>query len=274
MKKDYVVYHKKDYDFLNGWYFYQFVKNKKYTDINHSHDFYEIIYVINGTVTKNIDGSTIKMKKCDFIILSPGDTHFFKAQSDDAFIFSLSVDVNRFGEIKHFMNAPETSIKIYPDEDNYIFQKIERLIYAETNSRLNIVSDIIMLMFMSLDNIDTDTHDSNIIILKKALAEIKKPDNLSGGVNRLASLSGFSRMHLNRLVKKYYNSTPHKLIIKIKMDIAVELLKSTNLTIEQIAEYTCFDSVSHFYCVFKAFFGISPAKYKKQLIQSSNTYPI
>jgi len=52
-------------------------------------------------------------------------------------------------------------------------------------------------------------------------------------------------------------------INKVKLEQAAHLLKETNLKIETVGFDCGFDSPSHFYKCFKKYYGVSPARFKK-----------
>ena len=88
-----------------GNYIFQFVQERQLSDIYHSHDFYEIYFVIYGSCTTVINEKNYSFEENDFCILRPNDRHRFCAQSDDLQLLCLSVEKNEFEKIINIYSA-------------------------------------------------------------------------------------------------------------------------------------------------------------------------
>ena len=89
-------------------------------------------------------------------------------------------------------------------------------------------------------------------------------ENLKGGVDRFVELSGYSRTHLNRLLKEHLNTTPHDFIMNLRLSEAYNALILTDTHIEEICANVGYESFSHFQKIFKAKYGITPACARKK----------
>lgn len=81
-------------------------------------------------------------------------------------------------------------------------------------------------------------------------------------VEELATLSNMSTSTFKREFKKIFNDNPANYIRTKKMMKAEELIKQTNLRINEIAEECGFEDVSHFSNTFFKFFGKYPTFYR------------
>lgn len=68
--------------------------------------------------------------------------------------------------------------------------------------------------------------------------------------------------YFSTLFKRSYGTSFIEYVNALKIAMAVELMESTDLSIQEIASECGFKSLSNFYKVFKERYGISPAKYK------------
>ena len=120
-----------------------------------------------------------------------------------------------------------------------------------------------MKLFYSM--IEYNLQGNNIVPQQLLLAidSFRKPENINGGVAKLAELSHYSKMQLCRLIKKYFGKTPIDLILDIKMNLAKEYLEKTSYSIEKIAYDIGFSSVGQLYSVFKKQHNCTPSKYRK-----------
>ena len=79
----------------------------------------------------------------------------------------------------------------------------------------------------------------------------------------LSQKFGISKYHLAREFKRYIGTPPNEYLILIRINHAKELLKYSDLTVEQIA-YSCgFHHVSHFISLFKKHEKNTPLQYRK-----------
>lgn len=72
-----------------------------------------------------------------------------------------------------------------------------------------------------------------------------------------------SRSHISHLFKKSCGYSFKEYCNNLKLDIAADMLKTTDLPVTQVALESGFNDVSYFIKMFKTKFGLSPMKYKK-----------
>lgn len=83
------------------------------------------------------------------------------------------------------------------------------------------------------------------------------------GVPELAKKSGLSQMQIYRKLKALTNKTPSQFIRSCRLNKAVELLKSTDLNVSEIAYEVGFSDPNYFSRTFHQEFGAPPAQYRK-----------
>ena len=102
--------------------------------------------------------------------------------------------------------------------------------------------------------------------LVRARDKMRKKVHLSAGIDAFVKLSGRSREHLGRSMKKYYNETPQEYINRLKVQDAAKLLCSTRMSIDQVMFECGFRNLSYFRRCFKKNFSITPGRYRRQAI--------
>ncbi|HJA67975.1 hypothetical protein B5F07_15850 [Lachnoclostridium sp. An169] len=83
-------------------------------------------------------------------------------------------------------------------------------------------------------------------------------------VKALAGMVFLSADHLTRMFKKEYGKTVSDYILEKRMDLARELLRSSDLTITMVAGRIGFSSYSHFTEQFKKIYGMTPRKFQRE----------
>jgi transcriptional regulator GlxA family with amidase domain len=76
-----------------------------------------------------------------------------------------------------------------------------------------------------------------------------------------------SPYYLNRAFRAQVGVPPHRYLIGLRVDRAAELLLHTPLTVTQICHRVGFGSLSHFITTFRRHRGLSPARYRRMMIQ-------
>ena len=75
---------------------------------------------------------------------------------------------------------------------------------------------------------------------------------------------GINEKKFKQSFKKYFNQTPYAFYIDKKLDRAMELLKTSHMSIEEVAYSVGYNTKSGFNEAFKKKFGMTPGKVKKK----------
>jgi transcriptional regulator GlxA family with amidase domain len=97
-------------------------------------------------------------------------------------------------------------------------------------------------------------------------AQLRMQNNLSHSsisLKKLATVVGMSQRNLTRRFKAATDMTPVQYLQRRRLDEAKELLKTTNLSIKEIAYRVGYIDVSYFSKIFKGFFTITPREFRK-----------
>ncbi len=92
----------------------------------------------------------------------------------------------------------------------------------------------------------------------------KNIDNEELDANELAGHLNMSKTQLYRKIKALTGFTPHGLIKNYRLKKAVELLRTSSLTVSEIIYETGFKNRTYFYRSFKEMYGTSPMDYVKK----------
>lgn len=82
------------------------------------------------------------------------------------------------------------------------------------------------------------------------------------GLEQIADYAGLSKYHFNRLFTRTTGQTPIQHLTQIRLEKAVDLIKNTALSFEEIAKQVGYTGGSYFTKVFKHHIGCSPSDYR------------
>ncbi len=86
--------------------------------------------------------------------------------------------------------------------------------------------------------------------------------------NELCNSTGLKYAHFSTLFVKAFGMSPVRLVTKMKIDYAKELLVTNRFSVSEIAEMCGFDNTYYFSNVFKKQTGFSPTKYLSEIYDS------
>lgn len=90
-----------------------------------------------------------------------------------------------------------------------------------------------------------------------------KQDKVS--VTQLAKLSALSETYFRQLFRQLYGVSPCRYITNLRLELALQLLRSQLYTVSEVSEKVGFRDVKYFERVFKQHYHMTPAVCKKQI---------
>ena len=261
----------------------------RFTDFPlHNHNYIEIMYVYNGSITHIIDGNEISMQKGDILFMNQHVRHSIKrAEKED-------IGIN-FIILPEFFDIPLTMMK--NDKENFLSEflldalridsKKPQYLHFKTqdisaieNLMENIISSLILdeksdeniiqftmgLIFLYLlNNIEAIDEDSlqggHDIMVEAAIRYIKKRYK-DASLTELSKSMHQTPSNMSKIIKKSTGSTFLELMQKRRLEKASIFLSETKMTIQEIMNAVGYENSSYFYNMFKEEFGVSPRKYR------------
>lgn len=106
--------------------------------------------------------------------------------------------------------------------------------------------------------------DSNVLVQKKMLDFIRTHYAEKLSVDAIAAAGGVCRTKCWQIFRKYLNQTPNDYLNSFRLEKGMQLLKSTRMSITEIAESCGFSSASYFTELFTRQKGCSPTQYRRK----------
>lgn len=106
--------------------------------------------------------------------------------------------------------------------------------------------------------------DGNVLIQKKMLDFIRTHYAEKLSVDAIAASGGVCRTKCWQIFRKYLGQTPNDYLNSFRLEKGMQLLKSTRMSVTEIAEACGFNSASYFTELFTRQKGCSPTQYRRK----------
>ena len=252
-------------------------KMKNWHDNTHSHDFVEIVFVVDGKGVLKIDDNSYDICKGDILIYNPGLRHAERSDSKDPLsLYFIALDRLEITGLAPNHILPEKYDIIYHSEDmDGVFFNLFDTIIDETQKKeifyAEVAQDSARMIVMYIFRIINKTCSGNPILDKStAFADAAKyidkhfKENIT--LDILAEKCHVNKYYLAHSFSMYQNMTIGEYILQKRLSEAKALLTTTTLRISAVIENCGFNDQSYFCRVFKKNTGMTPSQYRKKQI--------
>lgn len=246
--------------------------------VYHGHTDWELLLVLQGKIVQELNGTSTILTPGMGCLIGPKDQHALIYPNNQKNDFQGVCILIRDCYFKEFlqMYSPTLYEELLSHKESLYFSISHNSIEKYTNLLLsvqnyndlskehchqqcNIVFTYLLLKIMEKQVSPFYIPDE----LQDFVRQLNNPSITKEDLQRLQDSLPYSYSQLTRLFKKSMQCTITQYVNQTKMNYAKELLSSTDLPISQIAEELNFDSVAHFYTLFKRTFNVTPLQYRK-----------
>ena len=273
---DMIAMKKNDFMDMNYSVHYQFITRNTIMIAAHSHDFWEIFYVIRGSVRHCIGGSSDLLDEGSVILLHPGDMHSFEAPDDDGEFLNFAISDELVSQTCNFL---ELSISDLYDikgplrtgkVKNGIDGLAERLRNLNSSGeavagRSRELKTIAAELVLTITRVHSSERDSAGAPpwLKQIIGEMSKPENIEQGIACVAKKRGYNARLLNKTLERCYGVKSGEYSTGLRLNYAANLLANTDIDVLSISLQVGYGSLSYFIKLFKKRYSVSPLQYRK-----------
>ncbi|MEG1528164.1 MAG: AraC family transcriptional regulator [Clostridia bacterium] len=238
--------------------------------------FYQIVYIGNGEKEYTIENKLCLAKANSFVLIPPSTKYSYKNFSGAQLHISFDVfylDIIDEVILHHCFNNRIIHLDMAQQCGINLVNMVKEI---EKEYNMNIKQDNLLLKLLvselvlrinryALENDSLTLQLSNSTCL---MEDIRNYINNNFASCTLASLSKtfyVSTSHLSREFKKMFEINISDFIISKKIALAINLLRNTKQSMEQIATECGFSSANYFGLRFKQEMGMSPMAYQKSV---------
>lgn len=244
------------------------------------HDFWEVVYVIDGEVIISADENVHEFKSGDIIFHKPLELHKFNVVGDNGaemFIFSFTMSGPLCNNMErrafHLDKYNRSIIKNFIEYVEYNVRHCEQIesvesfgdvlkYFADDNMFLQTVANYIGRIVLSLAGVQNPlpkakTHETEQF--KTALEIMNERISEQLTVDDLANMLNISVSSLKRLFDKYAGMSVHKYFLTLKIKTATVLLKG-GMSVNEVSDALGFSSQGYFSATYKRETGNNPSQ--------------
>jgi len=254
----------------------------------HRHDFYEVLFLTQGSGYHIIDSTQYEIKPPCVFFLSPGQAHKLELSKDIAgYIFLFTSEFyllhksnkNKLLELPFFFNINQENppLLLQKPED----QEFLTSLFQKGCQIMQVATDQFEIIYSLLDLILNVCHqrypkalkdiqkDKGQILVKRfrQLVEENYQDNPS--IQQYAEWLHVSPNHLTQTVKSLIGKTSKELIIEKNILEIKQLLIYTELSATEISHRFNFNDQSYLSKLFKKATGLTPGEFRNKSLKST-----
>ncbi|WP_059102575.1 AraC family transcriptional regulator [Shouchella shacheensis] len=276
-----------DHHFQNGHYwpvvrFYYFKEWGPFSMVPHAHEAIEIMYVISGSCSVEIDDDVHRLKKGQFIFIDSYVVHKLIVQTDERcrmanieFIFqSLNTS---FPSFAHICKENKALMQTTADQNPYMVLRdsndihhclktlILELDRAETESdfMVQLLMSQLLIRVAELAK-QRDKEPDHHAYVKKAIEYIHQNYDRDVRIKEIADSVHLHPGYLHRVFKESMSQSINEYLVTHRMKKAKELLKRTDISITDLPHYIGMNSQQYFSTTFKKHLGLTPKQYRRE----------
>ena len=245
----------------------------------HAHDFLELDYLLDGSVTYYIEDQVYDLCPGDLLIIPAGKMHRPVIANEHAAYermvlwitpqYLQSIDSPAGDLQKNLQKVGEHGycVPFRGDETVFVTALLKKLLYMQKNDTdpkfcAGAVELYLWTIFRSYGVIDT-THRNETQVIPQVIRYITEHFSEPLTLEDIAAEFFVSKSYLNRHFKAYTNSTVYAYIMALRLTHARRMLREGIPAVEAGRECG-FSDYSTFYKAFKTQTGLSPQQFKSR----------
>ncbi len=220
----------------------------------HHHDHHQLVLPVEGELVMNIAGQEGEVCAQQAAVIAARRDHGFNACGNNCFVV---VDVPE-------LLAPElkrlpTFIPVDGALNHYI-RFLQQQLQQETSAGCRQQMLLLLIRLLQERFSDALPIDQRIAAVRE---HIDNHFEQSLSLAQLATIAHLSPRQLSDLFRRYLGMTPGQYLLEKRMQRAGQLLETSSLSVQQVADQVGYNSLAGFSDRFRQYFGHSPRHFRR-----------
>jgi AraC family cel operon transcriptional repressor len=241
----------------------------------HRHDFAEIFWVESGSGTHLINNEEVQLEPGQLVMIRPEDKHTFTSTRRGRGLTIMNLAFS-FHTLKHFRKRYFSHSDSYFWTDDLLpytitlppslIRQISRRAEETFRFRDSVIhlDSLLLFVFRTIAGGKDLQEDNQMPVwLRDAIRDFSTPEMFRQGYPGFVNSCKKNIHHINRTVRKVLNKSLSDLLMELRMEFAARQLVITHAPIKTICSDCGFNSLAHFYKIFKKVYQITPSDYRK-----------
>lgn len=246
----------------------RYVTPKRRTnDVSRGRLDYYLLYVTDGGLEIFTDGEPIIVGVNSLVVFPPRKGYKHRTIVDNGPLSYFWVHFTG-SQVEKILS--DCGIKLFPEINqasaiNSIFSRFQKLFegFAKKDRFRDLDLSALLSRLLVEAGRAIESRYTDNISLAKSIRYINEFYNTQIKISQLAKIENVCMTTYNLHFKKQLGITPTQYITKLRIDSAVELLESSDQTVQEISELCGFTDANFFTRTFKKVKGVSPTAYRK-----------
>lgn len=252
---------------------------------DHVHDYMELTYIMSGKARYFVDGEMQVLQAGDLLIGNPQVIHRFDIREGEEPPVEVYIGVSNF----HFQNMPPQSIQL-PNGGHILRcrselkQELNQLVQTmlsetqvqQSGQYFMIKAYLVQMLLLIFRQICGEKKKENkgcvfesrskAYVVKRIITYMNENYASHISLDQIAKNMYLSSVYISKIFKEEIGESPIKYLIQIRMEKAKELLEDEDCgSIKDVSLAIGYEDVYYFSKLFKKYYGIAPAYYKRQI---------
>jgi len=256
-----------------------------YPKLEHKHNFFELVYIVEGTGEQCINQSKFKYKPGHLFLLTPDDCHTFNIETTTRFFFLQfnyiylkngalhNESIRRLEYILHNANHQPGCILKNIIDKQLVAPMVDAMIREVENKDLynqelvqQLVNTLIIVVARNIakylpEQVNPGTEERATDILQYIQNNIYYPEKLK--VEAISNNFGISEAYLGKYFKRHTSETLQQYVTNYKTKLIEHRLQFSDKRLNEIASEFGFTDESHFNKFFKKQRVKSPKEFRR-----------
>jgi AraC family cel operon transcriptional repressor len=237
----------------------------------HDHDFFEILWVQNGTLRHHTAEGRCDLPEGTLLFLRPEHAHALQGRGEDTLVVSVALHPGMVEDMaaRHLPLVGRllwgASPAILSRDSRQLAELNQAALRLERGARDRLGAEAFLLPLVAgLVAEEVPLPDGAPEWLRAACVAASTPKVFREGAAGFVRVAGRAHPHVSRTAQRWLGQTPTDYVNARRMAHAARRLAGSSDSLQEIASECGIENLSHFHRLFREAHGITPAAWRRQ----------
>lgn len=238
-------------------------------------DEYHLHVIISGKGILRVNGETHSLHGNQIFLVKAGEETYYKADTEDPWYYCWvtfgGTNARRYMDAAGFTDGVNVKDCFVDAQELLMYTQrlleCSELTVANEVRRLALALEFISLVIESgakSEQAIRHHHDYSPDVYVNHALDFIRFNYASIKINDIAKYIGINRSYLTNIFKKKMGVSPQEYLLQYRLNMGCQLLLTTNLSIQEVAQKIGYENPLTFSKMFKNAYGVSPRNYRMQ----------